>query len=378
MTNNDEQPRYFSPSVVSDERLSDAQLAELRGIFTLGESQQVTVTWANTLTPKAVDWGWQGWLPVGMLARVLGEEGHGKSALTVALATQLTRGTLAGAYESKPQRVFFATSEDSWEHTVIPRLMAAGADLSHVGFVNVKTKDDEHGLELPKDAGSLGAQAAEAGVVGLFIDPMVEFLGDGLSAYKAQDVRRAYQPLKAQAEQHGFFVLGVSHLNREPSTNARQRSGDSLGFRQIVRAHWVLGLDPDDPTGDDGESRILAFDKGNLGRFPKSRRVHIDDVTVEIEGRQEQIVRAQIGSECEYRATDVLDAQRRHERTDKQNEAILFLRGHLPGVAKEIKQQAADAGIATRTLERAKDALGVESKQHGHTWHWTLPDEPAI
>ena len=42
----------------------------------------------------------------------------------------MTRGTLQGACQGNPRAVIVAATEDSWEHTIVPRLMAAGADLN--------------------------------------------------------------------------------------------------------------------------------------------------------------------------------------------------------------------------------------------------------
>ena len=48
--------------------------------------------------------------------------------------------------------MIIAATEDSQEHTIVPRLMAAGADLNRVHFVDVLTDDGlESNLTLPVD-----------------------------------------------------------------------------------------------------------------------------------------------------------------------------------------------------------------------------------
>ncbi len=66
------------------------------------------------------------------------------------------------------------------------------------------------------------------------------------------------------------------------------------------------------------------------------------------------------------------------ERLRRLEEAIAFLRQHLadgPQPAKTLLQAAKSAGIAERTLHRAKDVLGVTAEHtgwHGQ-WIWRPP-----
>ena len=66
------------------------------------------------------------------------------------------------------------------------------------------------------------------------------------------------------------------------------------------------------------------------------------------------------------------------ERLRRLEEAIAFLRQHLatgPQPAKTLLQAAKTAGIAERTLHRAKDVLGVTTEHtgwHGR-WVWAPP-----
>ena len=66
------------------------------------------------------------------------------------------------------------------------------------------------------------------------------------------------------------------------------------------------------------------------------------------------------------------------ERLRRLEEAIAFLRQHLasgPQPAKALLQAAKSAGIAGRTLHRAKDILGVTTEHtgwHGQ-WVWQPP-----
>jgi hypothetical protein len=85
---------------------------------------------ASQLEVRPVQWLWPGRVPQGGITVLAGEPGLGKSLLSVWLASRLSRGELAGA----PATSLFLTAEDSREHTVLPRLVAAGAELEQVVF----------------------------------------------------------------------------------------------------------------------------------------------------------------------------------------------------------------------------------------------------
>ena len=83
---------------------------------------------------RSVDWLWPGRLPTGMPAVLDGESGGGKSTVTIDLAARLTTGRpFPGEERGRPPAdVLLLGHEDSPEHTIRPRLDAAGADVSRV------------------------------------------------------------------------------------------------------------------------------------------------------------------------------------------------------------------------------------------------------
>src|SRR4051812_7515384 len=91
--------------------------------------REVGFTRAADIKPQPVRWLWPGRLAVGSLALLAGREGVGKSTIAYWLAARVTRGDLPGAYCGAPRQVAIVATEDSWAHTVVPRLKAAGADL---------------------------------------------------------------------------------------------------------------------------------------------------------------------------------------------------------------------------------------------------------
>jgi hypothetical protein len=189
-------------------------------------------------------------------------------------------------------------------------------------------------------------------------------------------------PLRDAAERHGVAVLGISHTNREKGSSPRNRAADSIGFRQVCRANWVFGLDPDDPSGKRGRSRVLAFDKGNLGADPASLRVKLSTVSIQVQGQTVNMIRADFAGECNHSAADVLDAEANYNRTEKKSDAVVFLRKALPAPSKIVENLAKEEGIAPATLRRARKDLGVISEQRTvdgkRVWWMRLPPVPTL
>ena len=85
---------------------------------------------ASTIKVKPVHWLWKDRIPLGELTLLAGREGIGKTTIAYTLAAWITTGTMKGRFMGSPRSVLVAATEDSWEHTIVPRLMAAGADLT--------------------------------------------------------------------------------------------------------------------------------------------------------------------------------------------------------------------------------------------------------
>ena len=344
---------------------------------------------ADTVKPENTVWLWDQWIPLRAITILLGEEGLGKSHVTIEKAAEATRGELPGEFEGEPVTVLFATIEDDPASVIVPRLMAArggaGADLSRVQFLRVSEDDaDDVGLVLPRDADALGEYAAEVGARLIVIDPLTTFFEGKIDTHKESDVKQALAPLQKIAERHNLAIWGVHHPNKSGATNEREASGASTAFRTAPRSSMVFGLDPDDATGEDGDNRILAHGKHNHTRAQKAWRVCIEDASVSGEdGGPIRTSRAAFGERCDYRVKDVLGARAAYDAAPKGADALRFLNTYLGEGAKlkeEIITAAEAAGISWATLKRAAGTLGVvkeptAEKPARSVWRLPVEDE---
>lgn len=327
--------------------------------------EDVRLTSYGRIEPEQVEWLWAERVPLGMLTLLVGDPGLGKSLLTCHLAAEVSR---SGG------DVVLSSAEDHAAATVRPRLEAAEADLARVHRADVLTGEGfPRTLELPGDVDVLAARVEKVRARLLVIDPLTAHLPESVNSWRDQSIRRALAPLHLLAQEHACAVIVVAHLNKATGADPLYRTGGSIAIPAAVRSALLLARDPEDPKGDRGDRRVLAHHKCNVAPLA-------DSLCFEVEPAGET-ARLRATGLSEAQARDLLDAPA-SERHTERDEAADFLRAELadgPQPVKAIKREAADAGIAWRTVERAKQALGVEAKRVSSgnegrgRWEWELP-----
>ena len=179
----------------------------------------------SLIVPVAITWLWDGYLPAGKLTVLAGVAGVGKTTVTVALAAPVTTGGQwpDGRYCGNPGNVLIWSSEDSAEDTLVPRLIASGADLGRCHFIEgITTESGEHlPFDPAKDIHELHKAVLNiGGVTLLIIDPIVSAVHGDMN--KANEVRRSLQPIVDFAEIHGCAVVGVTHFAKHGAGKSPQ------------------------------------------------------------------------------------------------------------------------------------------------------------
>ena len=110
-------------------------------------SRRVELVRADTITPQRTDWVWEGRMPHRDIIVLCGDADVGKTMIALDRGARWTRGLCEGIFKDVPVDVLIASAEDSPAHTLIPRLKAAGADLTRFHIIKLKAgKDDAGGL----------------------------------------------------------------------------------------------------------------------------------------------------------------------------------------------------------------------------------------
>jgi hypothetical protein len=206
-----------------------------------------------------------GVFPLGKLINIAGLGGSGKGMFWVALAADLTRGRAALGLSYEPPaaiEVLLIGCEDGYKDTVVPRLLAAGADLERVhildGVRDAKGTIRPFSLTyIPELEAYLTAHAAIALVI---IDPITGYIGRaGVKDHHDAEVRSLLEPLAELANRLVVTVLVTKHLNKDEAKTLASRVGGSIAYVNVPRACFVVADDPQDAA-----RRILAPFKWNL------------------------------------------------------------------------------------------------------------------
>ncbi|WLB19368.1 AAA family ATPase [Bradyrhizobium sp. vgs-9] len=351
---------------------------------------------ASELEPEKLVWVWPGRIPEGKLVLLGGPPGLGKSQLTAFMSATVSHGGHwpCGEGSTLPGDVIFMSAEDGVQDTIIPRLMAAGADRERVHIVSAATKPDGTGrktFSLKTDVDLLEEMAKRIGSVRLIIvDPISAYMG-GSDGNGNVETREVLEPLADMANRLRIAVVAVTHLNKGGgggNQSALNRFAGSIAFVAAARAAFAVIEDP-----EDDERRFLLQAKNNLGKkckglaFRLEQRLVGDDVmssNVMFEGDHvsESIDEALSASEGRRGSAE-------DKRTNK-DEAADFLRSVLSGGAVpvlQIEAEARDAGLLgpdkpisqNKAFRSARDMLGISPQRRGGTgakgqWVWELPD----
>lgn len=328
---------------------------------------------ATTIKPEPVKWIWPGWLAQGKLHILAGAPGAGKTTIALKLAAAVTTAdAMPDGWRAPLGDALIWSGEDAPADTLVPRLLACGADLERVHFVgDVKDRGRPRPFDPAIDMPRLAAAAKALPALRLVIvDSIVSAIaGD---SHKNTEVRRGLQPLVDMGHEAGAAVLGISHFSK--GTGGRdpvERVSGSIAFGALARIVMCAAK----PSEDDAGPRKLVRAKSNIG--PDTGGFAY---TLSLETLGPDLVGQAVtwGEALDGTARDILgDAEAVDDDGGAKAEAADFLRDLLafgPVPAKKVQAAARDAGLAWRTVRRAKDDLGVVSEKSGTGgWSWRLP-----
>jgi putative DNA primase/helicase len=317
------------------------------------------------LTPQPVSWLWRDWLALGKLHILAGAPGQGKTTIALAMAATVTiGGRWPDGSRSERGNVLIWSGEDDPADTLLPRLIAGGADKRRVHFISgTRTNGELQPFDPANDMMQLAEQAKRIGDVRLIVvDPVVSAVtGD---SHKNAEVRRALQPLVDLGASMHFSKGGQG---QEPAA----RVIGSVAFTAVARVVLVAAK----VKGEDGQDRrILARGKSNIGPDDGGFEYSIAQVEA-LPGIHASCI--EWGTAVAGSARELLrDPEDETEEANAQDSAAAFLQEVLKDdlvPVKSIEAEAKEAGLAWRTIRRASDALGVVKRRGAENrWYWSL------
>ncbi len=335
---------------------------------------------ASDIEPKLIRWLWTDKIPASALTIWTGKPDNGKSLSLLDITARVTRG-LDWPDGSKnplgPRVVLYGATEDDPSQILVPRLMAAGADLSKVVFpIAANRGGKDRKMNLKEDLDSLRYQIEHTPSIALLIlDPLNSYW-EGVDDNKAKDVRPVLDAVQKLCQETGLTVIGLVHSSKRTDGDSQAKVMGSSAIVQAGRAAWQISRDKDDPN-----KVRMAKVKGNSTKSRSGMTYHIESVDMMIEGEMSSQPRIVWDGQLDQTADDLMEEQRQQEREGKDTKmglAKALLTTKLPLMGAEVMTQATNEGIGKRTLYNAADELCVHREWvKGKDRRWWLPEQWA-
>ena len=191
-----------------------------------------------------------------------GDGGQGKSTILCDLAARTTIGELwpDGIAGCEPGGVIILAAEDDVEDTLVPRLMAAGADMQRIFNIRSvrETRDGDmarRSFSLQADLAMLEAEIRKRpGIKLVIIDPVTSYLGK-VDSHKNAEVRTVLEPLGELAAR-----CRVAIICNKGTGNANSRIIGSVAFVNQARAAFIVA-----PDAENEDRMFFMPSKMNIG-----------------------------------------------------------------------------------------------------------------
>lgn len=227
----------------------------------------------DTIEPARHDWLIPGWLERGVFSLLAGAPGMGKTTLALHVAALVTTGGLWPGLSTATDkgRVLVYAAEDDLSTTIIPNLLAAGADLSQIDFPAIG--DNPGAFNPATDLEGLYTHLTMKHRLAI-IDPILSIVGDGSGdENKPSVIRNSLSPVQELAKDYKVAVLGITHfLKRHNSSGSGtlDRVLGSQAWGAVARMVWAVDY-------VDGQ-RVLMRCKSSAGTIEGGHQYAIEPI----------------------------------------------------------------------------------------------------
>lgn len=355
-------------------------------------SELVTIRYSD-IVPKKIKWLWENKIPKAAVTIFVGDPGVRKSFCTLHIAAAVSQGRCFPNCGKPTEQgtVFIMSSEDSQDSTILPRLMAADANLKKIEHIVTtrettltgKKRTEEEGKYINNLLGIMDVLEKKIEKIPdfklLIIDTLSSYLGEKrLNAM--EDMRCFLDRLSESCHKHNYAVIVVNHFNKNEEGSAQYRGAGSVGIRGAARAQWGFVLDPQDK-----ERTLMLADKvsNTSTNNMTGLAFHIREVEVIIEGKPEWEGCCDFEDGVIHDDLDIFLSRMRKKQSPRKQEAADWLKDYLkdgkPHKSNSVIDAAKECGITETTLRRAMPDAKVKAefvidpitKKIDH-WEWHL------
>lgn len=347
--------------------------------------RELKVIRLDEVKAEKFEWLWNPYIPFGTFTLLDGEEGKGKTAIALSLATGLAVGKGISTVDSfeflsiEPADTLILSAEDSVPHVLKPRLLALGAELSRIHVIDEPFSFDAEGLI------RLRMGVAKYGPKLVIIDPLFGYAGR-INLNNDNEVRSITRELARIASVHGCAIVGIRHLNKSKGMGVARAAGlNGVGWAASARSVLLAGQ-----CAVTGNLAIAQYKTNISKRDDRSWGFEIRPVTVATaEGESIGTSKLEWTGQSQVRISDMLATSVSKEQVLEETEAMGFLRlalgdGRRP--VKDLEELANSYMISKKQLRDARLKLGIsmpagtivrEGFGKDAVFYWRLPDIDA-
>src|SRR5262249_40527742 len=254
-------------------------------------TDDIVLVCAADVVMRPLDWIWEGHLLRGSQELMSGLPDLCKSQVQIghiACATARLRWP-DGAPATEPMNVIMLTAEDTLDQIVVPRLLAAGANISRVHILKcIKTDEHDRQFLLAEDLERLERLMQKIGDVGFVtMDPITAYMGSKMDSYKTTEVRSQLGPLKDLSERTNIALSTITHPAKAAGPRAIDHFIASQAFIAACRVGHLCIAEMEEKDGERVPTgRVLYTNVRNAAhRLMPTLAYRKDEITISTEPR---------------------------------------------------------------------------------------------
>jgi len=242
---------------------------------------------ASEVKMEKLEWLWQERIPLGKITWLCGMPDCGKTFVAIDLVARVSSGREFP--DNTPNKwgereVLLGVTEDGIADTVVPRLVAAKANLENVHIITCVTPDEgdskkKRMLMLKEDIVRIHRYLKANPQISLVVlDPLTSYLGE-VDYNKDKEVRPVMDALSALCDKTKVTFVAVMHLNKRSDVGAIHKILGASSVAGSARVAWGFSPDP-----EDRELKHMSLIKNNISKQRSGLDYKITTVEVDVNG----------------------------------------------------------------------------------------------
>lgn len=327
------------------------------------EREKVSLVCMSDVEEEEITWLYQPYVPRGKVTICAAYPGTGKTYLLCYMAACVSTGRdffNQVPFSADPGRVIYLTAEDGIGDTIKKRLRICGANMDNIATVV------EQKTQLAFDSPEIEEFMRDYKPDLMIFDPFQAYIGEEVDMNAPNKTRDKLGLISSLAEKYDVAVVLICHFNKNGKGDAITRVLGSTDIMGICRSYIALG-----PVPGEDDMKFMSHEKSSLEKRGKTILFEIDPDKGGVVYLGENNL-----------TMDDYTAIRNKKRTRDApalEAAKQFIVNNMPEgrrLAKEIKNLAAANKISDRSLQRAREELGIVTrmtKTFPSQAEWILP-----